>query len=105
MTVSGDTNYPSSDQLAYAVESGTDFAIFICVAEWTIADKATINVGDGETKHLFPQRRPPPGSQDQAGHPKHHSDAPNGRQKRGHRGDPVAFYRGPLLHAPDIAYR
>jgi hypothetical protein len=101
--VSCDTNYPFSDQLAYTVESETDFTFFIRVPEWTVTDKATIKIGDGGTKHLSPNKGHLQEVKIKQGTTNVTVTLPMD-VKTVQRGDSVAFYRGPLLYAADIAY-
>lgn len=100
--MSCDTNYPFSDQLSYTIESTTDFDFFIRIPGWTITDKATVKIGDGETEPISPKSD------------LHRVEVKSGSTKLTItlpmeiktviRDDAVAFYRGPLLYAADIEH-
>lgn len=101
--MSCDTNYPFSDQLSYTIDSDTDFKFFIRVPSWTVADKATIKIGDGEAKPLSPNDDNLQQVEVKKGTTKLTVTLPM-KVKTATRGESVAFYRGPLLYAADIEY-
>ena len=95
------TGYPFSDILKYSIQSDTDFDFFIRVPEWTVKDRASIQVGNASAKSLEPddsslqQVRILKGLTELSVHFAMET-------KTVQRDDSVAIYHGPLLYAADI---
>lgn len=100
--MSCDTNYPFSDKLSYNIESDTDFNFFIRIPSWTVKDKATIKVDDGEAEPISPENDLQR-VEVKSGSTKLTITLPMEIQTVT-RDDAVAFYRGPLLYAADIEH-
>lgn len=97
------TNYPFSEVLSYTIESEVDFTFFIRLPEWTVKDQATITIGDGEAEAISPNDDSLQPVEVKAGATTISITLPM-EVKSVERDGAVAFYRGPLLYASDIAY-